>query len=134
MCQVGDIILVTKYNHNGLNMDKHSFVVLSIESGQIEGMDFNLVCNVMSSFKDKNQKTKKMKYPGNFPIVLDDRQVKNDNGVEGYIKTDQLYYFDREKIKYRVLGHLEPDIFNLLLDFIEELNIQIEQITSNLHT
>ena len=48
----------------------------------------------MSSFKNAKQNQWKLEYyPANFPIVFDDRFVKNNNGKEGYIKANQLYYF-----------------------------------------
>ena len=40
--------------------------------------------------------------------------VKNNNGKEGYIKVNQLYYFRKDIIDYEVIGHLDVDIFNLL--------------------
>ena len=71
--------------------------------------------NVMSSFKNAKQKQWKLEhYPANSPIVFDDRFVKNNNGKEGYIKADQLYYFRKDIIDYEVIGHLDVDIFNLL--------------------
>ena len=69
----------------------------------------------MSSFKNAKQKQWKLEYyPANFPIVFDDRFVKNNNGKEGYIKVNQLYYFRKDIIDYEVIGHLDVDIFNLL--------------------
>jgi hypothetical protein len=79
----------------------------------------------MSSFKSKEHKKLKMKYPGTFPIVFDDVDV-NGNQNSGYIKSDQLYYFDSKKINYTV------EIFNLLIEFIQELEVDIEEITDNL--
>lgn len=132
MCNVGDIILVDDYVHNGVQIGKHSFVVLSIESGQIEGMEYNLMCNVMSSFKNQQQKQHKLSYPGNFPVEIGDRFVANDNNREGYIKADQLYFLDTNNLNFKVIGSLESDFFNLLLDFIENLTTEIEYITDNL--
>ena len=51
MCTIGDIILIESYQHKGRALSKHSFVVLSVESGKIEGLDYDFVCNVLSSFK-----------------------------------------------------------------------------------
>lgn len=47
-------------------------------------------------------------------------------------KADQLYYFDKNKISYRVIGSLEPDTFNSLIEFIQNSDFAIEQITDNL--
>lgn len=45
MCKVGDIIVVKNYRSHGTVINRHSFVVLSTEKGQIQGLDFDLVCN-----------------------------------------------------------------------------------------
>jgi len=37
MCDVGDIIVIENYTHKGVNLCKHSFVVLSDDAGQIQG-------------------------------------------------------------------------------------------------
>ena len=55
MCKVGDIIVVRNYLSQGQTIKRHSFVVLSTEHGEIQGMDFDLVCNVMSSFRSEEQ-------------------------------------------------------------------------------
>lgn len=133
MCQIGDIILIRRYKDNEKNLNKHSFVVIDDEEGEIEGVPYDFICNVMSSFKTEEQKEWKLtKYPGNFPIALDDRDVENDNGKEGYIKTDQLYYFKKEFLDYKVIGSLKPEIFNLVLEFIEESDFEIYDVVDNL--
>ncbi len=87
----------------------------------------------MSSFKNEEQKEWKLnQYPGNFPIVLDDRVVKDDNGKSGDIKADQLYYFQRDNIEYDTIGYLKPDILDLLLEFLEESDFEIVDIVDNL--
>ncbi len=63
--------------------------------------------------------------------MFDDVDV-NGNQDSGYIKADQLYYFDSKKINYIVIGNLKIEIFNLLIEFIQELEINIEEITDNL--
>lgn len=133
MCKIGDIILISKYKHEGKVLDRHSFVVLDDKGGQIEGLDYDLVCNVMSSFKNDEQRKRKLKYPGNFPITHDDSVMKNNDKKDGYIKTDQLYYFKKEKINYIVIGRIKDEIFNLILDFIENESIApIQDIIDNL--
>lgn len=71
MCKVGDIIVVNNYD---------------------------IICNVMSSFKNEEQRRKKLSYPGNFPITHNDSAVINGNEKDGYIKAEQLYYFNKEKL------------------------------------
>lgn len=132
MCQVGDIILIQQYKDCGNLLNRHSFVVIDDEADQINGVPYDMICNVMSSFKSKTQRERKMSYPGNFPIVFDDRTVENDNGKEGYIKADQLYYFQKDSLEYEVIGRIKPDIFNLLIEFIEESDFDLVDITDNL--
>lgn len=133
MCQVGDIIVIKQYKDRGKIISKHSFVVISNENGKIEGIPYDFVANAMSSFKNDKQKEWKMKqYPGNFPIVLDDRVVENDNGKSGYIKADQLYYFQRDTIEFDTIGYLKPEILDLLLEFLEESDFDIVDIVDNL--
>ncbi len=132
MCNVGDIIVIKDYTHNGIHLRKHSFVILSDDAGQIQSIDYDLICNVMSSFKDEAQKKKKLSYPGNFPIVPEDYEDIDGNNKSGYIKADQLYYFNKNNIKYTVIGSLKEDIFKLLIEFIEEELEEFEEIIDNL--
>lgn len=132
MCKVGDIIVVDCYKTHGTTLPHHSFIVLNDENGTIRGLDYNIVGLVMSSFHSEDHKKKKMSYPGNFPIVSDDKDVEVGNVKSGYVKTEQFYYFDKDKISYKIIGILKKDIFNLLIEFIEESDLPIEQITDNL--
>lgn len=131
MCKVGDIIVVKDYKSQGANLKRHSFVVLSTDKGQITGLEYDLVCNVMSSFHSEEHKKSKMKYPGNFEYSADQENVSNGHGKDGYIKAEQFYYFDRSKIDFYVLGNVDPDLFNALLEFINNLE-EIEHIVDNL--
>ncbi|MBP7347673.1 MAG: type II toxin-antitoxin system PemK/MazF family toxin [Butyrivibrio sp.] len=132
MCKVGDIILVNKYRDEDHDLDKHSFIVLSNENGFVGGLEYNLVCNVMSSFKNEEQRNKKMSYPGNFEITHNDSNVANGNTKDGYIKAEQFYYFERSKLDYKVIGNVTIDFYNELVKFITELEIPIEKIVDNL--
>lgn len=132
MCEVGDIILVKNYNRDGARLNRHSFVVLNDEAGQIQGLDYDIICNVMSSFKDEAQRKKKLSYPGNFPVTPDDSNIINSNFKDGYIKAEQFYYFNKENTDFVVIGSMKEEIFDLLIKFIEDLNIDIEMIIDNL--
>ena len=132
MCKVGDIILVTEYASEGVNLTRHSFVVLSDEAGKIQGLDYDIVCNVISSFKSEEQKQKKLKFPGNFPIKAEDKNIPNSRlNVDGYIKAEQFYYFSKEKTNYIVIGELSKVVFNVLIEFIQGLD-SIQEIIDNL--
>lgn len=132
MCKLGDIIVIKKYKDRGNNLSRHSFVVIDDEPGAIRGLSYDLVCNVMSSFKSKEQKKRKLRFLGNFPIVNEDTVTDPDDGKDGYIKSEQFYYFNKEKIDYIVIGSMSIEAFNNLIDYIENLKIDIEEITDNL--
>lgn len=132
MCKVGDIIRVEKYVHNGTEVDKHSFVILDVENGEIHGLEYDIIGNAMSSFKYEAQKEKKLSYPANFPIFHYETNVVNGNKKDGYIKTDQLYYFKLDKIKYRVIGYISPEAYKRLVEFIQTLEVDFEEIIDNL--
>jgi len=133
MCKVGDIIVIDNYNHDGINLSRHSFVVISDQSGKIQGIDYDLICNVMSSFKNAAQKAKKLSYPYNFPITHNDRIMQNGNNNEGYIKVEQFYYFDKLTINYKVIGALTPEVLEELITFINNINSdEINIIIDNL--
>ena len=132
MCQAGDIILVDHYVDNGHDLIRHSFVVINDEAGQIQGIDYDIICNVMSSFQSEEHRRKKLSYPGNFEILHTDSVVNNGNDKDGYIKANQFYYFNKKKIRFRIIGSMNEDAFNELLKYIEALDIEIKQIIDNL--
>ena len=132
MCKTGDIILVKKYRDGKNRLGRHSFIVIDDRNDTIEGMPYDMICNVLSSFKDEEQKKRKLAYSGNFPITHDDTVTCPDNGNNGYVKADQLYYFRKDKIEYQVIGNVLPDILELLFEFITESDFPITEITDNL--
>ena len=132
MCNVGDIILVESYQHQGDQISRHSFVVLSVESGEIKGLPYDFVCNVLSSFKNEQHRAKKLEYPGNFEITHKDSDIVDANKKDGYIKSEQFYYFNNTKTDYSIIGELHPKVFNKLIEYIENLQVPIEYIIDNL--
>lgn len=133
MCKIGDIILVNHYSHGSSEIDKHSFVVLDTNEGKIRGLEYNLVCNVMSSFKTEDQRKHKLGYPGNIEILESDKVVKDGNHKDGYIKAEQFYYFDRNELDFVVIGNVTIEFFNSLINFINNLDIPLEHIVDNLY-
>jgi len=132
MCTIGDIILVEAYKHKGHSLSRHSFVVLNNEAGTIEGLDYDFVCNVLSSFKDGQQRAKKLNYPGNFEIANNESSIIGGNTKDGFAKAEQLYYFNNQKITYSVIGKLHAGVLNRLVEFIENLTVPLEHIIDNL--
>ena len=133
MCKVGDIIVVKNYKSQGQEIRQHSFVVLNTQEGKIQGLDFNMVCNVMSSFHSPEHKQKKLGYPGNFEYSAEQENIKNGHGKDGYIKAEQFYYFDRNKTDFYVLGNVDPELLKALIQFIADLE-EVVHITDNLTT
>lgn len=135
MCQIGDIILVYNPKRFKKPIGMHSFVVLDDSQGTIRGMDFDFIGLLMSSMDTEEKHERLMKYDANFPISPEEQDINDGgNGKKACIKSDQFYYFNKDCIKYKVLGRLDEDIFNLLIEFIEELNekgIEFQQITGN---
>lgn len=136
MCKKGDIILIKEYKDGENVLSRHSFVVIDDEGGRVCGLDYDFVALVMSSFKDEQQRKRKLEYPGNFEITAADEQMQPwANGKDGYIKAEQFYYFEKPKLNFRVIGSLTEDTWDALVDFIEELStrgVEIKQILDNL--
>lgn len=136
MCKIGDIILVYNPKRFKKPIGMHSFVVLDDNHGTIRGMDFDFIGLIMSSMDTDDKREKLMKYDANFPITPDEQDIDDGgNGKLSCIKAEQFYYFNKDKIKYKVLGRLDEEIFNLLIEFIQELNkngMQFQQITGNM--
>lgn len=136
MCRIGDIILVNPLKGHGRNIGKHSFVVIDDNEGNIRGLDFNMVGLIMSSMDTEEKRKKLMKYPANLPLSSDEQIIEgNGNGKDACVKADQFYYFNKSTCKYRVLGNLDSEVFNLLIEFINELadkGLKFETILDNL--
>ena len=66
-------------------------------------------------------------YAGRFYLCTYD-----DNGKNGYVKMDQMYYFKKDNLEYQVIGCVLPDIFNLLIEFLQDSDFPISAITDNL--
>lgn len=135
MCRVGDIILIKNYKHGDKNLSRHSFVVVDDEDGEIHGLEYNFVCNVMSSFKDEKQRKRKLSYPGNFEVLNRDTITNPNDGKDGFIKAEQLYYFNKNNIEYIVIGRVTEEFLEQLFDFINsyvDSGKNITLITDNL--
>lgn len=135
MCKLGDIIVVKEFkDKSGFTVPKHSFVVITDEFGYIEGLKYDFVCNMMCSFHNKEHKKQKLKFKENFQIK--EKLISGDkiNNKKGYIKADQLYYFDKNLIEYKVIAHMEEELLDELAELIILLNKKklLKNITTNL--
>ena len=126
MCKIGDIIVVKKYiGDDGQTIDKqHSFVVIDDTPDMVEGISYDLVANVMSSFKNEEHKNRKLSHKENLEVVSDSIISKTKNSRDGYIKADQLFYFDKSKLDYYVFAQITPELLDELIRLIVELRIE----------
>ncbi len=123
MCRRGDIIRINSYiSEDGIEMSRHSFIVIEDEGGTISGLSYDLVASVMSSIKNERHKQKKLKYIENILITQNDRSCSPENGREAFIKADQLYYFKKSKITYTVMGYATDAIMDTIYEIIEILD------------
>ncbi len=125
MCRIGDIIVVKKFNDkNGAVVPKHSFVVISDEAGIIESYSYDFISNIMCSFHSKNHKKRKLKIKSNLEIAPNKIKGRNVNSKTGYIRADDLFYFNKDKIEYKVIGRLSDDMLDKLIKLVISLNIE----------
>ena len=124
MCKLGDIIVVEKYiGDDGKKVNRHSFVIINDKPGFIEGVGYDFVANVMSSFKSNSHKRKKLRFKENVEIMSKDIiSYISTNDKNGFIKADQLFYFDKQKIKYYVIGRISYELLDKLIIIILALN------------
>ena len=135
MCKLGDIIVIKEFkNELGEKVTRHSFVVINDEKNSIEGMNYDFISNMLCSFHSDVHKAKKLKFKENYEIAEKMIKGNNLNTNTGYIKMDQLYYFDKSLIDYYVLGHINLDLLDELLQLILMLSSKgkLKYVTTNL--
>lgn len=134
MCKIGDILLI--YNaKNKRPIGMHPFIVLDDTNGKVSGVySYDFIGLLLTSADTEEKKERLKKIEGNFPISKEDKIMDAEKNVDNrfsYVEADQFFYFDKTKIKYIHIGVLEPDIYNLIIEFIQELNskgVLIKQI------
>ena len=125
MCKLGDVIIIKEFkNENDEIVSRHSFVVINDEPDFVEGFKYDFVSNMLCSFHDENHKNKKLKFKENMPVKENKISGERINDKEGYIKADQLYYFDKNTIEYKVIAHLDNELLGELVQLILELQSQ----------
>lgn len=135
MCKIGDIIVVRNSKVGNNQIGQHSFIILSTAHGEIEGVPFDLVCNLMSSLEGKGEEYKKRKlsYPENMPYSSKEENVINGHNKEGFIKAGVYFLFKREDLDYRVIGNIETELYIRLMNYINNMNPEdIKIIKDNL--
>ena len=122
MCKLGDIIVIKEFkNVEGEKMSKHSFVIINDEPDHVEGFKYDFISNMLCSFHNENHKRKKLSFKENLPIKEEKISGANINSKEGYIKADQLYFFDKRKIEYKVIAHVDDELLDELVQLILKL-------------
>ena len=138
MCQIGDLIKVEKYiGDDGVEVGRHTFVVLSEDANVIKGLSFDLVGTPMSSIKNDKQR-KKIENDHRLMII----RTNDQNGMpaskyeESFIKAHLMYYFKKDKLEYKNLGSLNVETYIELQNKLQELdnNDEIEQVIFNLES
>ena len=127
MCRPGDIIIIKNFKDElGSSVDKHSFIVIDNKK--------YITSNMMCSFKDDDQKQKKLKYYGNYEIDSNYINGNSINNKDGYIKIDKLYYFDKDKTNYKVIAHIDIRLLSKIYKYMLGLSIKgrLKLVDSNI--
>ena len=127
MCQVGDIIVVFNATNNHRPIGPHPFIVLDDTGGVISGIyEYSFVGLVITSYDDNDEerKQKLSQYATNLHLAKDDREPNDEDTKNGIVRVSDFFFFNKDRIKYKTLGRLNPDVFNLVIEFIEELAAQ----------
>ena len=125
MCKIGDLILIDNPSVNGNDIGRHPFLVLDDEGGIVRGTyDFDFIGLLLSSNETELKRQKMLKYETNFPITKDDKVISDLNytNLNSFIEVSPLYYFSKSEISFKRVGRIEEDIFNLIMEYIEELS------------
>lgn len=135
MCKIGDILLIYNAKNNHKPVGMHPFLVLDDTDGKVSGVyDYDFIGLLLTSADTVEKKEQVRKYDGNFPVSPEDKIMddpKYSDNRYSYVEADNFFYFDKTQIKYKHIGTIEPDIHNLILEFIYELSqngITIKQI------
>lgn len=134
MCKIGDILLIFNAR-NKKPVGMHPFIVLDDTNGKVSGIySYDFIGLLLTSADTEEKKERLKQIDGNFPIAENDKimdEGKSSDNRYSFVEADQFFYFDKDKIKYIHIGTLEPDIFNLIIEFIEENSqdgVQIKRI------
>lgn len=123
MCKLGDIIVVKKFKDiSGKLVPKHSFVVINDEPDFIEGFAYDFISNVMCSFHDEKHKEHKLSIKSNLEIKPSQIKGTKLNDKGGYIRADDLFYFKKNKIEYKVIAHIDDELLDELVQLIIKLH------------
>lgn len=118
MCRIGDIILIKFYKDiNNKDVSQHPFIIIDDQNGMVKGFNVDFLAIAMSSFKNEEHKNEVLKSIDNFELTIEDGVEK-----ESYAKASVIYYFDKSKIDYQVLGGINIETFNKIIELIDLLD------------
>ena len=118
MCQIGYIILINRFKDaNGTEVSRHPFIVVDDAAGTIGGLNFDLVSVMTTSYKGDTDS-----YNKRFDFGYVHLDVSEGMKKESHAFIYDLYYFNLQKIDYQIIGQLETEAFNRVLDVIEEFD------------
>ena len=60
----------------------------------------------------------------NLEITPNKIKGRNVNNKSGYIRADDLFYFKKDKIDYKVIGRLSDDMLDKLIKLVISLNVE----------
>ncbi len=135
MCKLGDIIVVKEFiDKKGIKVSKHSFVVINDEPDYIEGYSYDFIANIMCSFHNQEHKKHKLQFKSNIEVLKHQIIGKKLNNKEGFIRADELFYFNKKKIEYQTIGQIDINLLDKLVKIIIILDRkkQIYKVTNNL--
>lgn len=124
MCKVGDLLLIKNATVHGKRIGVHPFMVLDDNAGIIKGTySYDFIALLSSSCETDYKKDKLHKYKTNLSLTKDDKIIDDDTYInkDSMIEATPVYYFDKTKIDYQNFGHVSPDIYELVLEFFNEL-------------
>lgn len=126
MCKIGDILLIYNAKNKRQSVGMHPFIVLDDRNGKVSGVyGYDFIGLLLTSADTEEKKEKLKQIDGNFPISKDDKIMdygKDTDNRHSYVEADQFFYFDKGRIKYIHIGTIQPDIYNLIVEFIQELS------------
>lgn len=121
-----DIVVVYSPIVDGKDIGPHPFIVLDARPGTITGLSFDFVAMILSSMDTEERHQKMLRFDGNFPVASDDKAMNTDSTRTGrnkdsFVRADQFFYFTGST-RYKKIGEVKRDIFELILEHIEHLS------------
>ena len=126
MCKIGDILLIYNAKSKKKPVGMHPFVVLDDRDGIVSGIyAYDFIGLLMTSADTDDKKERLGNVEGNFPIAETDKIMnagrEKDNRYS-FVESNNFFYFDKKKIKYVHIGRLDVEVYNLIVEFIEEIS------------